>query len=93
MNTPTHAWWDFGYAGIFACVFLEQIGAPIPAFPALLAAGALVISGELNLGWCLVVAVAAALLADIIWYNHRPRARRTGAEPDVPALMENPTPA
>jgi membrane protein DedA with SNARE-associated domain/rhodanese-related sulfurtransferase len=67
--SPSHAWWDFGYAGIFGCVFLEQIGVPIPAFPALLAAGALVASGELNLPCCILVAVAASLLADGIWYS------------------------
>ncbi len=69
MNHSGHAWWDFGYAGIFACVFLEQIGVPIPAFPALLGAGALVASGELNLPTCLATAVAASLLADSIWYS------------------------
>jgi membrane protein DedA with SNARE-associated domain/rhodanese-related sulfurtransferase len=65
----THAWWDFGYMGIFVCVFLEQIGVPIPAFPALLGAGALVAAGELNLPACLAVALSAALMADGIWYG------------------------
>lgn len=69
MNPAAHAWWDFGYAGVFACVFLEQIGVPIPAFPALLGAGALVASGDMNLGLCLIVAVASALAADMIWYG------------------------
>jgi len=69
MSPAHHAWWDFGYAGIFVCVFLEQVGLPIPAFPALLGAGALVASGELNLPTCLLVAVAASLLADGIWYS------------------------
>lgn len=69
MDPSPHAWWDFGYAGIFGCVFLEQIGVPIPSFPALLGAGALVASGELSLPVCLAVAVAAALLADVIWYG------------------------
>ena len=46
MDNPAHAWWNFGYMGIFGCVFLEQIGVPIPAFPALLGAGALSIAGE-----------------------------------------------
>lgn len=69
MNQTPHAWWDFGYAGIFGCVFLEQIGVPIPAFPALLAAGALAATGDMSLPVCLLVAVAAALLADVIWYG------------------------
>jgi membrane protein DedA with SNARE-associated domain/rhodanese-related sulfurtransferase len=69
MGSSPHPWWDWGYGGIFICVFLEQIGVPIPAFPALMAAGALVSSGELNLPGCLVTALAAALLADLIWYQ------------------------
>ena len=69
MNHDPHAWWDFGYAGIFVCVFLDQIGVPIPAFPALLAAGALVSSGKLSLMGCLIVAVVAGMVADIIWYG------------------------
>jgi len=68
MNPSPHAWWDWGYYGVFACVFFEQAGVPIPAFPALLAAGALVASGELSLPACLLSAVLAALLADLIWY-------------------------
>ncbi|HUB68509.1 MAG TPA: VTT domain-containing protein [Candidatus Methylacidiphilales bacterium] len=69
MNHSSTAWWDLGYYGVFLCVFLEQIGAPIPAFPALLSAGALAASGELALPDCLLTAVAAALLADIVWYG------------------------
>jgi membrane protein DedA with SNARE-associated domain/rhodanese-related sulfurtransferase len=69
MNEPAHAWWDFGYAGVFVCVFLEQVGVPIPAFPALLAAGALVASGTLSLTLCLIVAVVAGLAADNVWYG------------------------
>jgi len=69
MNPDAHAWWNFGYTGVFVCVFLEQIGVPIPAFPALLGAGALVASGEMSLPACVAVAVAAALLADGIWYS------------------------
>jgi membrane protein DedA with SNARE-associated domain/rhodanese-related sulfurtransferase len=69
MIEPTHAWWDFGYAGVFVFVFMEQMGIPIPAFPALLAAGALVASGALNLAFCVIVAVIAALVADNIWYG------------------------
>lgn len=69
MGSSPHPWWDWGYGGVFICVFLEQIGVPIPAFPALLAAGALVSSGELNLPGCLLTALAASLLADLIWYQ------------------------
>jgi membrane protein DedA with SNARE-associated domain/rhodanese-related sulfurtransferase len=68
MTTAPHAWWNLGYYGIFLWVFVEQLGAPIPAFPILMAAGALVASHELSLPSCLGTAVVAALLADSIWY-------------------------
>jgi hypothetical protein len=35
MNPSSHAWGNLGYYGIFACVFLEQAGVPVPVFPAL----------------------------------------------------------
>jgi membrane protein DedA with SNARE-associated domain/rhodanese-related sulfurtransferase len=69
MGSSPHPWWDWGYGGIFICVFFEQIGVPIPAFPALLAAGALISSGELDLPGCLLTALGASLLADLIWYQ------------------------
>jgi membrane protein DedA with SNARE-associated domain/rhodanese-related sulfurtransferase len=47
---------------------LEQIGVPIPAFPALLAAGALAASGDMNFAACLGVAIGASVIADSIWY-------------------------
>ncbi len=59
---------NFGYAGLFLWIFLEQIGLPIPAFPVLIAAGAVVSSGKLGLGQCLLVTVAASLVADLVWY-------------------------
>ncbi|HEX3800621.1 MAG TPA: VTT domain-containing protein [Verrucomicrobiae bacterium] len=68
LNPTPHAWWDFGYLGVAGCVFLEQIGVPIPAFPALLAAGALSVSGEMNFALCLAIAIGASVLADSIWY-------------------------
>jgi len=54
---------------LFAWVFAEQIGMPIPAIPLLLAAGALAGSGRMSLAMSLIVAVAAALLADLFWYE------------------------
>jgi membrane protein DedA with SNARE-associated domain/rhodanese-related sulfurtransferase len=58
-----------GYAGIFLMVFVEQIGAPIPAFPLLFAAGVLAAGGRLDAGAVLAVATVASLLADGIWYG------------------------
>ena len=40
----------YKYLVLFALVFAEQIGLPVPALPFLLAAGALVRTGQLDLG-------------------------------------------
>lgn len=53
---------------VFANVLLEQLGLPIPAIPTLIAAGALSAGGRLSTSALLVLAVAASLLADSLWY-------------------------
>jgi len=53
---------------VFAAVFVEQIGLPLPALPWLLAAGALSASGKFNLPLGLGATVVACLLADAIWF-------------------------
>ncbi len=57
-----------GYPVVFAWVFLEQLGLPVPALPLLLAAGALAGAGKLNAAAVLGVAVLAALAGDAVWY-------------------------
>ncbi len=54
---------------LFVMLFIEQIGIPLPAAPFLLAAGALVATGEMN--WVVLLGSAAlgGLLADLIWYQ------------------------
>ena len=59
---------DHGYAFLFAWVFLEQIGLPIPAAPMLLAAGALAGYGKLNFVFIFLVVWSASLICDLIWY-------------------------
>jgi len=49
-------------------VFLEQIGAPVPAVPTLIIAGALSRTGRLSSTNVLLSAVAASLVADWIWF-------------------------
>jgi len=56
-----------GYSVVFAWVFAEQIGLPLPAVPVLLAAGALAGAGKLSLGFIIVLAVLASVLSDAIW--------------------------
>ncbi len=57
-----------GYAVLFGFVLVEQAGLPVPAVPVLLAMGALAGMGRFGLGWALLVAVAACLLSDSLWY-------------------------
>src|SRR5215471_19412399 len=56
-----------GFA-IFATIFAEQIGVPLPAAPVLVAAGALAANGALNPALALAVTLAGCVLADAIWY-------------------------
>jgi membrane protein DedA with SNARE-associated domain len=57
-----------GTAVVFAAVFIEQMGVPLPAAPWLLAAGALAADGKLN--WFVVLSAAtfSSVLADMIWF-------------------------
>lgn len=66
-----------GYTVLFVWVFAEQIGLPLPAIPFLLAAGALAGLGQMNFALALLLAVAAAVLSDSIWYEI---GRRRGAK-------------
>jgi len=53
---------------LFGTVLLEQLGLPLPAFPWLLAAGALAAACELNSVTALAVSVLACLIADGVWF-------------------------
>ncbi len=53
---------------LFAVVFAEQVGLPIPSVPVLLAAGALAGAGQMNLGMAVGLSVAACFVGDFIWY-------------------------
>ncbi len=59
---------EHGYAVIFAFVLAEHLGVPLPAIPMLLAAGALIGTGDLAFAPALLSAVSAALLADSFLY-------------------------
>jgi membrane protein DedA with SNARE-associated domain len=58
----------YGLLVVFANVFLEQIGAPIPALPTLVVAGALAARGRLDLVSLVTAALVASLLADTVWF-------------------------
>lgn len=59
---------QYGLLIVFANVFLEQIGLPVPAYPTLLVTGALLSQGNYSAGMLLLTAVMAALVADLFWY-------------------------
>jgi len=58
-----------GYAVIFAVIFLNNMALPLPGTTLLLAAGYLVGTGTLNLGWTLVVGVIACFLGTASGYG------------------------
>ncbi len=60
---------DFGGLAVFAAVFADQAGLPIPAPPLLLAAGALVAAGKLDPALAVGMTVLAAMLADLLWFH------------------------
>ena len=59
---------DYGAWVLFAIVFLEQAGLPIPALPLLVATGALVGADKMNVGVAVLAPLVAAVLPDLCWY-------------------------
>src|SRR5271169_4680293 len=58
-----------GYMLVFAWVFIEQAGLPIPSAPLLLAAGALSGMHQMNLGMAIAFATLGALASDSMWHE------------------------
>ena len=54
----------YGYLVVFAGVFLENSGLPVPGETALLAGAAMAKFGRLSLFWVIVTAIGAAILGD-----------------------------
>lgn len=57
-----------GYLFLFGWVLIEQLGLPLPAMPVLLAAGVLAGLGKMSFGAAILLAVAACLIGDVIWF-------------------------
>src|SRR5208282_2509963 len=72
IRAPMNETLDFlvrhGTAVLFVAVFVEQMGAPLPAAPWLLAAGALAGTGQMNWLLALGAGTCSSLLADLIWF-------------------------
>lgn len=59
---------QYGLLAVFLGVFIEQVGAPIPAFPFLLMAGMDGVNNSTFAVLALAVAAVASMLADLIWF-------------------------
>ncbi len=59
---------SYGYLLLFIWILAEQLGIPLPATPALLAAGALTSHHELSFWFALLAALAGSLIADTAWF-------------------------
>jgi membrane protein DedA with SNARE-associated domain/rhodanese-related sulfurtransferase len=59
---------QYGLALIFANVLLEQLGAPLPAVPTLIVAGALSADGSLAAWAVFAAALVAGTLGDAVWF-------------------------
>ena len=68
MNKALEFLAQHGVPVLFAAVFIEQIGVPLPALPWLFAAGALVGLGKMPWFIALAAATLGSLLADLVWF-------------------------
>src|ERR1700758_5045652 len=58
-----------GYMLVFAWVFVEQAGLPVPSAPLLLAVGGLSGTPQMNLGGAIVFATIGSIASDAMWYE------------------------
>lgn len=58
-----------GYLVLFVWVTAEQLGAPVPAMPILIAAGVLSGTGQLSFPVAFLLGIAACLIGDSVWYS------------------------
>ncbi|QEI05704.1 sulfurtransferase [Pigmentiphaga aceris] len=69
MQALFHLIETYGLYLVFANVLVTQLGAPVPAYPTLIMVGALTSRGDYSIGAVLATAVAAALVADFVWFT------------------------
>ena len=68
MALPENLLPTYGYLLLLAWVLVEQLGIPLPAAPALLAAGALSAQHELSFAFALLAGLTGSLIADSAWF-------------------------
>lgn len=59
---------EYGVPLVGLNVLLQQLGLPIPAVPTMMLAGALAMAGRIDLLAAFAIAVAASLVADLLWF-------------------------
>jgi membrane protein DedA with SNARE-associated domain/rhodanese-related sulfurtransferase len=59
---------EYGVPLVGFNVLLQQLGLPIPAVPTMMVAGALATTGHIDLLQAFAIAVAASLVADLLWF-------------------------
>jgi membrane protein DedA with SNARE-associated domain/rhodanese-related sulfurtransferase len=90
MHHEFHFLLRHGYSVLFVLVLLDQLGAPLPATPFLIAAGAYAAEGKLDLVRIAALTVVASVGAHLFWYEIARRSRddilgllcRVSLEPD-----------
>ena len=68
METLLHFIETFGLWVVFIAVLLDQGGLPVPSYPVIIVTGALAANANEALWPVLLVAVVAAVLADLLWF-------------------------
>lgn len=68
METVFALFAQYGLLAVFVVVLVKQLGAPLPAMPVLLLAGAAAANDGVFAVKALVVATLASLLADFVWF-------------------------
>lgn len=68
VHTLTTLIGEYGLVAVFVSAFLEQVGAPIPALPVLVVAGAAVAGTQLPAYGVVIAAMFGCLVPDLLWY-------------------------
>lgn len=68
MDALLHVIETYGLWVVFVCVLLDQGGLPTPAYPPMIVTSALAVDAHGSVWPILVVAVAATVVADLLWY-------------------------
>jgi membrane protein DedA with SNARE-associated domain/rhodanese-related sulfurtransferase len=68
METLLHIIETYGLWVVFVCVLMDQGGLPVPAYPPLIVTAALAVNSSESLWPILIVAILAAVAADLLWF-------------------------